>query len=159
MNELGEMPQKAKENKLMIEGNHAPQNINLNISITWTRLKNSADKPYKWGDRKDATIDSNWAKSNVIYRWVKNSTGEIAEIGETERRLTERINNYISASPNSSAGATNKKVYAEQQNLSKNMHYLYLEFTDIVPMCNLNNDRERKLAESLLIGYTKPYLQ
>jgi hypothetical protein len=135
------------------------QRINLNISITWARLKNGDNKPYKWGDRKDSTIDPNWTKSNVIYRWVKNSTGEIAEIGETERRLTERINNYISASPNSSAGATNKKVYNEQQRLSQNKDYLFLEFTDSVPGYNLNNDRERKFAESLLVGYTKPYLQ
>jgi len=135
------------------------QNINLKISITWTRLKNSDNQPYKWGDRKDSTIDPNWTKSNVIYRWVKDSTKEIAEIGETERRLTERINNYISASPNSSAGTTNKKVYDEQQMLSQNKDYLYLEFTDSVLGYNLKNDRERKLAESLLVGYTKPYLQ
>jgi len=135
------------------------QSINLNISITWTRLKNSDSKPYKWGDRKDSAIDPNWTKPNIIYRWVKNSTGEIAEIGETERRLTERINNYISARPNSSAGKTNIKVYDEQQKVSQNKDYLYLEFTDSVLGYNLNNGRDRKLAESLLLGYTKPYLQ
>lgn len=135
------------------------QNICLMISITWTRLKNSNNGVYKWGEGKDSTIDPNWAKSNVIYRWVKNSTGEIADIGETERGLKERVNNYISASPNSSAGATNKKVHAEQQRLSQNKDNLYLEFTDSVPRYNLNDRRERKLAESLLVGYTKPYLQ
>ena len=36
---------------------------------------------------------------------------------------------------------------------------MYLEFTDNVPGYNLSNNRERKLAESLLIGYYKPYLQ
>ena len=135
------------------------EKINVNISINWMRLKNSDNKPYEWGDRKEVTIDPNWAKSHVIYRWVKNSTGEIAEIGETERRLTERINNYVSASPNSSAGATNKKVYNEQQRLSQNKDYLYLEFTDSIFGYDLNNNRDRKLAESLLIGYIKPYLQ
>ena len=135
------------------------ENININISITWKRLKNAKGAPYRWNDRKNSKIDPNWSKSNVIYRWVKNSTGEIAEIGETERKLTERVNNYISASPNSSAGATNKKVFGEQQRLSQNGDYLYLEFTDNVPGYNLNDNRERKLAESLLIGYYKPYLQ
>ena len=110
------------------------------------------------GDRKGQTIDPNWAKQNVIYRWVKNSTGEIAEIGETKKPLTERINHYISAKPSSSAGATNKKVFDEQRRLSQNNDYLYLEFTDSVSVYNLSNDRERKLAESLLIGYAKPYL-
>lgn len=135
------------------------EKIKIDISITWNRLKNKSGVPYKWGDEKNSAIDPNWSKSKVIYRWVKNSTGEIAEIGETERRLTERVNNYISASSNSSAGATNKKVFNEQQRLTQNNDYLYLEFTDNVPGYNLNNDRERKLAESLLIGYYKPYLQ
>lgn len=135
------------------------EKINVNISINWMRLKNRDNKPYKWRDGKEVTIDPNWAKSHVIYRWVKNSTGEIAEIGETERRLTDRINNYVSASPNSSAGATNKKVYNEQQRLSPNKDYLYLEFTDSIFGYDLNSNRDRKLAESLLIGYIKPYLQ
>ena len=135
------------------------ERININISVTWDSLKNMKGEPYKWGDRKNSATDPNWSKRNVIYRWIKNSTGEIAEMGETERRLTERINNYISASPNSSAGATNKKVFNEQRKLSQNNDFLYLEFTDNVPGYNLNNNRERKLAESLLIGYYKPYLQ
>jgi len=135
------------------------QYIHLNISINWIRLKNNNNVPYRWGDRKDSKIDLNWEKSNVIYRWIKNSTGEIAVIGESERRLMERVNNYISASPNSRAGTTNKKVYDEQQRLSQNKDYLYLEFTDNVFGYNLNDKRERKLAENLLIGYSKPYLQ
>ena len=132
--------------------------INVNISIIWNRLKNTNTAPYKWGDGKNLATDPNWAKPNVIYRWVKNSTREIAVIGETERKLAERVNNYISASPKSSAGATNKKVFNEQQKLSHNNDYLYLEFTDDVSRYNLNDNRERKLAESLLIGYYKPYL-
>lgn len=104
-------------------------------------------------------VDSNWGKANVIYRWIKNSTREIAEIGETRRRLTNRINNYITAKSNSTAGATNKKVYDEQQKLFSEGDYLYLEFTDFVDGYNLNNDRERRFAEKLLIGYTRPYLQ
>jgi hypothetical protein len=33
-----------------------------------------------------------------------------------------------------------------------------IEFTDSVPDYDLNDKREKRLAESLLIGYTKPYL-
>lgn len=135
------------------------QYINLNISISWTRLKNTDTESYRWGDRKDSSIDPNWEKQNVIYRWVKNSTGDIAVIGETERRLSARVNNYVSAKSHSAAGATNKKVYAEQKKLSDNGDYLYLEVTDSIAGYNLDSNRERKLAESLLVGYTKPYLQ
>ena len=133
------------------------ENININISITWKKLKNAQGAPYKLGDTPQ--IDPNWSKSNVIYRWVKSSTGEIAQIGETTRQLINRVNNYINASPKSEAGTTNKKVWTEQNNLSKNGDYLYLEFTDKVPGYDLNDNRERKLAKSLLIGYYKPYLQ
>lgn len=113
----------------MVKGKSMPTEIiNIKIVITWNRLKNTNGAPYRWGDGKNSVRDSNWSKSNVIYRWVKDSTGEIAEIGETERRLMERVNNYISASPNSAAGATNKKVFSEQQRLSQNNDYLYLEF-------------------------------
>ena len=133
--------------------------ISINIPIAWNRLRNVSGTPYRWGDVKSSATDPNWSKSNVIYRWIKNSTGEIAEIGETERRLTDRVNNYTSASPSSSAGATNKKVFNEQQKLQKKGDYLYLEFTDNVLGYNLDKDRERRLAESLLIGYYRPYLQ
>jgi len=129
------------------------------MSITWISLKNATNEPYKWGDKKKSQIEPNWDKQNVIYRWVKNSTEEIVKIGETERRLTSRINNYISATPNSSAGPVNKKVFNEQKKLLQDNDYLYLEFTDNVPGFNLKNKRERKLAESLLKGYYKPYLQ
>jgi len=81
------------------------QNIKFILSVNWTELKSFDNTPYKWGDRKGMNVDSNWEKANVIYRWIKNSTGEIAEIGETKRKLADRINNYISAKPNSSAGA------------------------------------------------------
>jgi len=134
------------------------QNVNLSFSVNWRRLKNSNNEPYKWGDVKNLKIDFNWNKSHIIYRWVKNSTGEIAKIGESERSLRERVNNYISALPNSRAGATNKKVYDEQQRLSQKNDYLYLEFTEKICGYNLNDKRERKLAEGLMIGYTKPYL-
>ena len=95
----------------------------------------------------------------MIYRWVRNSDGKVALIGETDRRLTERANNYLSAKPDSQAGATNKKVYREQQKLAKIDDFLYLEFTDNVAGYDLNDQRERRLAEKLLVGYSKPYLQ
>lgn len=133
--------------------------VNVNTPIVWRRLRNANGKGYRWGDKKNPTEDANWLKSNVIYRWVKNSTGQIAEIGKTERSLTQRVNNYITASPSSSAGATNKKAFNEQHRLSQNNDFLYLEVTDNVLGYNLNDGRDRKLAESLLIGYYKPYLQ
>jgi len=136
----------------------ANQQINVQITITWTRPSTPND-PYKWGDKKDSSIDPNWKKANVIYRWVKNSTGEIAIVGETNRTLSERVNNYISASPNSQAGQTNKKAFQEQQKLQKSGDFLYLEFTEVVQGYNLVSQRERRLAESLLIGIAKPYLQ
>lgn len=134
------------------------QQISVQTTITWTRLS-APNGPYRWGDRKDSNVDSNWRKANVVYRWVKNSTGDIAIVGETDRTLSERVNNYISASPKSQAGQTNKKVYQEQQKLQKTGDFLYLEFTDVVPGYNLMSQRERRLAERLLIGITKPYLQ
>ncbi len=135
------------------------EKIEISLNVVWTRLKAANRSPYNWGDRKNVSIDTNWSKQNVIYRWVKNSTGEIAIVGETERRLTERVNNYISASPASSAGTTNKKVFNEQELLSRNNDFLYLEFTESVGGYDLDNNRERKLAEGLLIGFYKPYLQ
>ena len=135
------------------------QQIAVNITITWTRLVNNLNQPYKWGDKKDTATDVNWGRRNLIYRWVQNSTGEAAHIGETERKLTERVNNYMSATHSSQAGKTNKKLFAEQQNLSKAKDYLYLEFADIVTGYNLNDNKERRLAEKLLIGATKPYLE
>lgn len=134
------------------------EKIEISFNVTWTRLNNANNGSYKWGDGKNISIDSNWSKQNVIYRWVKNSTGEIAIVGETERRLSDRVNNYISASPASKAGATNKKVFNEQSILSRNNNFLYLEFTESIVGYNLNDNRERKLAESLLIGFYKPYL-
>ncbi len=136
----------------------ASEVVVINISIMWTRLRNAQGQPYSWGGGKNATVDKNWSKQSVIYRWVKSSTKEIADIGETERRLSERVNNYIPASPNSSAGPKNKKVFNEEQKLMKTNDHLYLEFVDDVPGYDLTNDRERKLAESLLIGYYRPYL-
>jgi len=135
------------------------QIVNVNCAIDWHRPKNSDGAPYKWGDRKNRRVDMMWSITNVIYRWVKNSSGEIAEVGETNRTVSERVNNYISASPTGKAGGTNKKVYEEQQALQMKGDYLYLEFTDKVPTYNLSNNRERKLAEMLLIACIRPYLQ
>ncbi len=135
------------------------ETINNNITVKWERLKNSIGAPYKWGDEKASSEDTNWSKQCLIYRWVKNSTGKIAEVGETERKLMARVNNYTSASPDGGAGDTNKKVFNEQQKLSQSNDYLYLEFTDSVYGYNLVDKRERRLAEGLLIGYYKPYLQ
>ena len=134
------------------------EQLSLNFRIKWKNLMGE-HRSYQWGDSKKTDADPNWQKRNVVYRWVRNSDEQVAIIGETDRPLTQRVNNYISAKPDSQAGMTNKKVYEEQQNLSRKGDFLYLEFTDEVPGYNLSDQRERRLAEKLLIGYSKPYLQ
>lgn len=136
----------------------ATQTVNVAIELVWVRL-NGLDRPYRFGDRKDVRVDPNWAKRNVIYRWVKGSTGEIAIVGEAERSLTERVDNYTSGKPGSAAGSTNRKVYEENSRLAQLEDFLYLEFLDRLPGYDLTTTRERRLAEHLLIGITKPYLQ
>lgn len=96
----------------------ALEKIKIKISITWKRLRNRAGELYQWGDRKSKATDRNWSKSNIIYRWVNNSTGQIVVIGEAKTKLMDRVNNYTSASK-SSAGATNRRVFQEQQKLQK----------------------------------------
>jgi|SRR6266568_6964601 len=136
----------------------AAQPINVSLEVTWIRL-NGVNGPYRLGDRKDTRVDPNWAKRNVIYRWIKGSTGEVAVVGETDRSLTERVDNYASGKPGSSAGSTNQKIYQEQVRLTQDGDYLYLEFVDCVPGFDLTSKRERRFAEGLLIAVTKPYLQ
>lgn len=136
----------------------AAQSVNVSLDIDWVRL-NGLTGPYRFGDRKDTRVDPNWAKRNVIYRWVKGSTGEVAAVGETDRSLTERVDNYASGKPGSSAGSTNQKVYQEQVRLSESGDCLQLEFVDRVPGFDLTSKRERLFAEGLLIAVTKPYLQ
>jgi hypothetical protein len=136
----------------------AKQTIHVALEVLWTRL-NGLDGPYQLGDRKDVRKDANWAKRNVIYRWVKASTGEIAVVGETDRSLTERADNYASGKPGSSAGSTNQKVYEEHSRLSRDGDGLFLEFTDAVSGFDLATRRERRFAEGLLVAITRPYLQ
>jgi len=135
------------------------ETVKLDITIEWIELKNNKGEKYIFGNGKDTLLDPNWSKNNVIYRWLKKSNGDIADIGETERALTDRVNNYTSAKPESSAGSANKKVYAEHQKLQQNNDSLCLEFTDKVIGFNLQDQRERRLAERLLHGHYKPYLQ
>lgn len=133
--------------------------INITMQVTWERPKDVSGAPYRWSDRKSRTTDPSWARSGVIYRWVRSPTGEVADIGETERSLGARVNNYTSATAESGAGGTNKMVFAEQRRLERQGDHLYLEFTDNVPGYDLTSDRQRKAAEGLLIGHYRPYLQ
>jgi hypothetical protein len=127
-------------------------------TVDWIRLKNDSGEPYKWGDRKIKFVDPNWSKSNVIYRWIKNSTNDIAIVGETDSILSERVNDYISAKFGGSAGFINKKAFVEQLKLQKNGDFLTLEFTKNISGFDLSNKNERKIAEGLLIAHYKPYL-
>jgi hypothetical protein len=135
------------------------ETINLNISIKWEELKNEKGMNYICGDEKNSKVDPNWLKINLIYRWVKNSNNEIADIGETERTIKKRVDNYLYGKPESSSGSVNKKVFAEHQRLMQNNDGLRLEFTGEITGFNLQDQRERRLAERLLHGYYKPYLQ
>jgi len=135
------------------------QEIAISMIVEWVRLRNAHGQLYSWGDRKASNVDSNWSKANVVYRWRKNSTGETAIVGETDRPLGDRVNNYTSAKPGGSAGPTNRRVYDEEQRLESKDNFLFLEFTENVPGYDLKNDRQRRFVESLLIGVSRPYLQ
>ncbi|MCI0401008.1 MAG: hypothetical protein L0Z68_06870 [Gammaproteobacteria bacterium] len=132
--------------------------IQLSIPIAWLRL-NGVYRLWRWGDKKNVGLDSNWAKRNVIYRWVKNSTGEVATIGETERMLTERADTYLQAKRGGGADPTKNKLYQEQSRLERDGDFLYLEFTEDVLGYDLTDQSDRRMAESLLVRAIKPYFQ
>lgn len=117
------------------------------------------DAPWRWGERKDARVDPAWSKRNVIYRWVRASDGAIAMIGETERLLTERVDNYIHAKAEGGAGSTNKRLNEEARRLSDGSDHLYIEIATEVPGFDLSDTRERRLAECLLTAVSRPYLK
>ena len=135
------------------------QQISITLKIDWNRPAASNGQQYKFGDRKSVKADGIWGRKDLLYRWVKNSTGEIAYVGETSRTLMDRVNSYTSAKPQSKAGEANKRVYKEQQSLSKKNVFLYLEFADAALGYNLSLRQERRWAEALVIGVSKPYLQ
>jgi len=136
----------------------ATEAISINMRVNWRRPKEKSGAPYKWGDRKSPGSDPSWAVSDVIYRWVRSSAGEIAAIGETDRSLGASVNNYTSARPDGRAGSTKQRVFAEHQRLQEQGEHLYLEFTDGIPGYDFTSGRQRRAAEGLLVGYHKPYL-
>jgi len=133
--------------------------ISLQFQIEWKRPVAANGNPFNWGDDKKYSKDKSWLCRCILYGWVRNSDKKVAYIGETDRSLSDRVNNYISAQPGSEAGRTNKMVYAEQQKLHQIGDCMFLEFCDDVPGFDLNVEKQRKAAEGLLIGYYKPYLQ
>jgi hypothetical protein len=140
------------------------QSISNRLTVNWKRPRGRERpggriRPYRWSDRKEKAIDPAWAKKNVIYRWSRGSTGQVAYVGETSGSLDKRANQYQCAKPGSEGQLTNKKVYQEQLHLLRSGDFLYLEFTDKVQGYNLHDKRDRRFAEHLLIGCTRPYLQ
>lgn len=80
-------------------------------------------------------------------------------IGETERLLTERVDNYIHAKAGGGAGSTNKRLNEEARRLFSQGDYLYIEIATEVPGFDLSDTRERRLAECLLTAVSRPYLK
>jgi hypothetical protein len=111
------------------------------------------------GQKKDVRVDPSWGLRNVIYRWVRASDSTVAMVGETERLITERVDNYLYAKAGGGAGSTNKRLCAEANRLLEQGDHLYLEIVSEVPGFDLNETRERRFAEALLTGIAKPYLK
>lgn len=126
---------------------------------TWMSLQDASGQPYLFGARKSPKQYPLWGLNNVIYRWLKNSTGEVAYIGETEQPLTQRVNLYVSARQHSEAGLTNKKVHREAVRLQAQGDNLRLEFTNGVVGYDLAKKAERRLAEEHLSIVYRPYLK
>ena len=121
--------------------------------LTWNKILNSKGCDYKFKDQRDKKSDPSWLKPNNIYRWA-NSNGGTLYIGQTERRLFDRISNYLSACEGSKAGATNKRLYKNFK-VSKP----YLEYITEIDGFDLRNKKDRLIAEALLIGIYKPEYQ
>ena len=133
------------------------EQLKISVTVDWRRPE-GGNGPYKWRDSKGQGFDSGWVTSNVIYRWVRYSDTATAHIGETNRSLNARVNNYASASADSKAGSTNKKIFHECEKLLTEGDYMYLEYASDVAGYDLTDTRKRKLAECLLTGYYRPYL-
>lgn len=134
------------------------QLISVNLEVEWYRPL-STNGPWSWGAHKDSRTDPVWSKRNVIYRWVRASDDVVAMIGETERLITERVDNYLHAKAGGAAGSTNKRLNEEARRLADISDTLYIEIADEVPGYNLNDTHERRFAECLLTAVSRPYLK
>ena len=113
---------------------------------------------YKWRDRKSTEYDPVWGKKCLIYRWVNGAKNEVVVVGQTGSTLSQRVNLYTSGG-SQHAGATNRKINKQAEKMKAQGDFVYLEYTDSVPGFDLNNRRQRLLAESLLIGMWRPLWQ
>jgi len=140
------------------------EKISIKFELEWKRPKNANGEPFKWGDAKSTKIDESWSYCYLIYRWVRQSDGAIAYIGETQNPLIQRVNRYQKAKTHGAGqGYANYKVYCEQKKLARKKDFLFIEY------CNdpseffagglFNNPMLLMLFEVLLIKYYKPYLQ
>lgn len=132
------------------------EHIHIIMQLTWFRPMDNQNQFYQWGAPIPSSKDPTWSRKNLIYRWLRNSDGSVAYIGESEQSLRTRIKQYIKPGPTQN---TNKKVRDAQQKLTIDGDFFYLEYTDQIKGYDLIIQRERKLAEALLQGYYRPYLQ
>jgi len=78
-------------------------------------------------------------------------------VGEARRPLGQRINSYIAGGGDGKAGATNKRVCREQQQLAAKGDSLYLEYLVELDRFDFTVKYQRRAAEGLLIAFYEPY--
>ena len=90
--------------------------IKFSFTLIWKRLKTLSGNLFKFGDEIDnrgsklTKVYPDWKKSNIIYRWIKNSTKEVAYLGESERTIHARVKSYFNANETTT---TNLKIFKE----------------------------------------------
>jgi hypothetical protein len=133
------------------------EHIQFSLDAVWRRPKTQSGESYIWGHPKSARVDDVWSKRHLIYRWVRSSDNAIAVIGEAKRPLGERVNSYLAGREDGQGGATNKRVYLEQQRLQRDGAFLYLEYLIGLDGFDFTLKHERRFAEGLLTAFYRPY--
>jgi hypothetical protein len=133
------------------------ERVRFSCDAVWGRPKARNGRPYVWCVPKSVRIDGAWAKRHLIYRWVRSSDHKVAVIGEARRPLAQRVNSYIAGRGSGKAGATNKRVCCEQQQLAAKGDSLYLEYLVELDGFDFRVKHERRAAEGLLIAIYRPY--
>jgi hypothetical protein len=133
------------------------ERIHITCDAVWRRPKARDGQPYVWGMPKSVRVEKAWAKPHLIYRWVRSSDHKTAVVGETQRPLGQRVNNYVAGRGSGKAGAKNKQVCREQQQLAAKGDSLYLEYLVELDGFDFRVKHERRTGEGLLIAFYRPY--